>query len=379
MEGPWSNSCCPPPESGPTFTTKWRRAGKKTVTATCGGTTKTAKVRVLDVLIDINKTRATNDDIVQVKCNHPERRFEVPCTIRLSKDSKNLATGPVKLVLTDPTGRLRFPGEFDFTRTVDLPANGDPVTFHITGQQASEKKGDAEIEARLNTATGPIVKKKNVTVFTFDNAKMGVTEGGNYTLKDGLYFVPDDVAVSFKATATLTPPGLHCRAPQIRDLRVAIMQEISFFFARIEFGSPNFVPEPEVHGETASFATTIWYDLIFDAPLPINDGLEGAAPLYDKDRAAVKPPRGCPRAGSASSDDSPAITLPTFAWPLFNQQGAKIGTVTWTAVNYITSDEQFRTFCVVFNRVTKEVVCALREATWSLQLDSRQQDQHARA
>jgi hypothetical protein len=44
-----------PPESGPTFTTKWRRAGKKTVTATCGGTTKTAKVRVLDVLIDIIK------------------------------------------------------------------------------------------------------------------------------------------------------------------------------------------------------------------------------------------------------------------------------------------------------------------------------------
>jgi hypothetical protein len=45
--------------TGPTFTTKWLKAGKKTVTATCGGTTKTAKVSVLRVIIDINKTSVT--------------------------------------------------------------------------------------------------------------------------------------------------------------------------------------------------------------------------------------------------------------------------------------------------------------------------------
>ena len=41
----------------------------------------------------------------------------------------------------------------------------------------------------------------------------------------------------------------------------------------------------------------------FGPPLPINDGLEGAAPLYDKARAALKRPRGCRGAGSASSDN----------------------------------------------------------------------------
>ena len=84
---------------GKTFETKWTEFGKQpeTVTATCGGTTKTATVTVLDVEIQINNTESTNDDVVQVMCNHPRHVFIVPCQIRL----KGPATAPVILDLLD--------------------------------------------------------------------------------------------------------------------------------------------------------------------------------------------------------------------------------------------------------------------------------------
>ena len=44
--------------TGATFTTKWRKPGKNTVTATCGGTTKNATVIVLDAEIQINNTES---------------------------------------------------------------------------------------------------------------------------------------------------------------------------------------------------------------------------------------------------------------------------------------------------------------------------------
>src|SRR5262249_30907096 len=68
--------------NGATFSTKWKDPGQYNVTATCGGTTKTATVTVFDVSIKINDndTPSPKDDIVQVR-NY--KRFEVPCQIRL--------------------------------------------------------------------------------------------------------------------------------------------------------------------------------------------------------------------------------------------------------------------------------------------------------
>jgi hypothetical protein len=61
-----SGKATPKTGTGATFTTKWSEFGQQTVTATCGGTTKTATVIVLDVEIQINNTESTKDDIVQV-------------------------------------------------------------------------------------------------------------------------------------------------------------------------------------------------------------------------------------------------------------------------------------------------------------------------
>src|SRR5262249_9123993 len=89
---------------GPTFKTKWLKIGTKTLPATCGGTTKTATVIVLDVSIEIN-TPSDKDNIVQLKSVHPPQRFKVQCTIKLIGP----AADPETVILKTPDGRLAFP------------------------------------------------------------------------------------------------------------------------------------------------------------------------------------------------------------------------------------------------------------------------------
>jgi hypothetical protein len=149
------------PESGKgaTFTTKWSETGQKTVTASCGGTTKTATVNVFDLEIQVNNTKSTKDDIVQVMSNHPRHVFIVPCRIRV-KDPR--PTAPVRIDLLDPTYRLQFslPADTNVGNllTVDLPTDGNWVPFEIAGAAASEKKGDAQIKAFYSSEA--VAKKK---------------------------------------------------------------------------------------------------------------------------------------------------------------------------------------------------------------------------
>jgi hypothetical protein len=373
----------PPTGTGPTFTTKWLKVGKKTVTATCEGTTKTVTVRVLEVSIQVNNTPSTKDDVVQLKSHHPPyRRFKVPCTITL----RGPAANPLRIVLTqNPDRRLGFVGPggtIDVIKTLMLPKNG-VRKFEITGEKASSTLGDATIQARLTIPVGPVVAEKNVTVFSFDQAEISVKQEDDYELASGR-FGPKGIAVRFEAKARLRPEGLDCTAPQIKNLRVGIMQEVSASQVRLEFGSPRFVRKGHVHvdAETVRTAKTVLYDIELEAPPPVCDVVnKRAAPLYSNSRPALKPPTGCHRAGSATSSDDPKRIISPHQKLLY-QGGRQVGRMEWQ-INYVTWNVFFRTFCVVIdvieaarNKRTKKF-CALRQTTWNLQIDSRKNNQHA--
>jgi hypothetical protein len=149
------------PESGTgaTFETKWSTTGQKTVTASCGGTPQTATVVVLDVEIQINNTESTNDDVVQVKCNHPPRTFKVPCRIKV----KGPAAGPVNVILKNLDSRLTFPPDL-FVKDIELPANGNWKDFEIAGEKASRKIGDAKIIVQDAVGSGDDVAEQKVSV-----------------------------------------------------------------------------------------------------------------------------------------------------------------------------------------------------------------------
>jgi hypothetical protein len=358
--------------TGATFTTKWLKTGEKILTATCGGGTKTATVTVLDVEIQINNTPSANDDLVQVKWDHPPRSFRVPCQIRLS-DS---ATAPVTVELINPDYRLRLFDPADPTRAVslikvELPANQTWKAFEITGEKASEKKGDAEIKAYYKS---DLVAVQPVTVFSFDQAQILLKKGGNYRLvkRPGSrynYTVPrPDVAVSFSAKARLRPAGLDCRVPQIADLRIGIMQQVSNYLVAEVWDTPTIAWGPSAQNDdTIEVETVTRVERAFDPAVvtePVNDGKAANAPLYDYTDPAVKRPIGCAGAGAATSTCTPAnmdISRPSVVPP--------IARVTWTRLVYTTVKVHVRTFCVVFDQPTQHF-CALRQAIWTVNVDS---------
>jgi hypothetical protein len=368
-----AHGATPASGTGPTFTTMWPKYGKKkkTLTATCGGVTKTAQIIVLDVSIDINrrpKDRAPpsdKEDIVQVKSNHPPNRFTVPCRIKL----KGPATSPQTVVLTDPTFRLRFPGPTDTTRTLVLPANGTFKAFEITGEQPSVAKDDAKIQARLNIAT--LVAEKDVTVFSFDQAKIQVKKGTKYVLDEFEYAPSGTAATFFVAKARLRPAGLDCGAPQIKNLRVGIMQEMFGSLVTSTWDTPTVKWKAGVsEGTTFSDWETVRKETRMDPDLssgnPVLISLTKSHILWDITEDALKRPEGCAGAGAATSSHRPSTAINPAARPfrLYSH-----GRVRWNNHLKTTIQVAFRIFCVVYDTKTK-LFCALRQAEWEVNVDS---------
>jgi hypothetical protein len=284
---------------------------------------------------------------------------------------------------------LRFPEAGDTTKNVLLPASGKWVPFEISGEIGSAALKDAIIEARLAStcpdggasAVGDLKGTKPATVFWFDAASIQLTQGGNYSLVADTHTIIDDVAVRFSAQATIRPPGVDCQSRPIRDLRIAIMQETSRKIIVIKWSSPVAywnAAAPSPFSTTVS--TNVRQILTFDPALvtePVNDGLDGAHPLYSRDPDALQPPTGCPGSAPATSNDTPNITnIQPFSRDL-KKGPTVVGTAYWRLDN-VTRRQDFHTFCVVFDTATG-TYCCLRQATWTLNLDTAGNgaDQHA--
>jgi GT2 family glycosyltransferase len=325
------------------------------------------------VEIQVNNTPAANDDAVRLHCVHPPSRPVVNCQIRLTSN----VTAPVTVVLRDPTGRLSFP--LAATATVSLPVSKAFVPFQISGEAPSVALGDARIEAHVGTAAGPVAGTRPVTVVSFGTAKITLLQGGNYGFVGNLYTVPGGVAVSFTSQATIQPAGVDCSIPQLANIRVGIMQETSAQQVPTTWDTPTITFLPAApSGTTVTVPTTIRQTVFFDpaVPQPINDGVAGASPLYDKAPTALTRPLGCPGGVAATSRDTPSHTAPPTFSLAVTSGGVQVGTVTWNHRVGSTRTQHFRTYCVTFNTSTN-VFCALRQATWDLNLDVNLPAQHA--
>jgi hypothetical protein len=342
-------------------------------------------VFVFDLEIQVNNTEPTKDDIVQVMSEHPPHVFIVPCQIRV-KDPR--PTAPVRIDLLDPNHRLKFSLPTDTTvgnlLTVDVPTDGNWVPFEIAGAVASETKGDAQIEAFYRSEA---VAVKNVTVFTFEKAKISVKKGGTYVLVGDTYGPDNGVAVSFSATARLKPARLDCTAPQIANLRVGIVAEMSngLFRRTTTYDRPRvkWVPDPSLppapHGTKVTVKNQVREEILYDSgPLSMSiSRVGGAAPLWDIGDA-LKPPTGCTGAGAATSFAAPIRPgLRPTSEPMVlrsddNPQVTKAAEVTWTRLVSTTLEMSFRTYCVVADTTgTEKKFCALRRTEWELNVDSK--------
>jgi len=377
----WSTSASANPAtgSGPQFTTRWSATGNQTVTATCGGVSKSVTVKVHSLDIQINNTTATNDDLVVLNSTHPVHQFNVNCQMRLVGPS----VGNVTVVLANPDGRLRFPNPGDTTVSLTLDAGGAFSAFQISGAAASAAMNDAVIHIHKDTATGSEITTKNVTVVSFDLAAVPLTQGGNYSFV-GTVYQPAGAAVSFTSSARIRPAGVDCTAPQLTNLRIAIMQECSIKLINTTWDTPTIAwLAAATTGTTVTVPTTTRRTVTYDPSVvqPVNDGLDGAYPLYDKSATALTPATGCSGSGTAASNDAPQHSASlTFSQTQNDSAGVAVATVTWSNRVNTTRVQHFRTFCVVFdstNPTPDDSFFSLREAIWDINLDSAAAAQHA--
>jgi len=362
-----------------------------------------------DVEIEINNTPTDTDDLVLLQHPISSMKPVTPCRIR----AKSKKGGSFTVVLTSPDGRLRFTGNKN-TLTIKVPGGGvDSAEFEITGVKRSDKLGDAVIEAHCDTDTGPLVEKKPVTVVWFD-ASMNVRSESSYSI-NGSDFNASGKAVTLEATASIRPKGVNCNAPQIKDLRVGIIQNTlgggKAQTKTVLYGSPEafWLPATAI-GKQVQVPAQWQHNFAYSSAS--NDSTSGADPLYnmpaagrgalDFDKHLAKP-GGC-GTGKTESRDNPGIFLGLGAhiWvrvsdgsgtgdapdkepvvddmgknnpiiadsdpAVIGGKGKTLGWVRYTATK-ATLQESFMDWAVIINDKTKEFIC-LRQRGWSLDVDS---------
>lgn len=127
----------------------------------CDVITQECPLKCPEMEIEVNETPETDDDLVRV--HSEEERPTIPCRIRATSEASG-----ARAVLSNPDGRLRFPGQNVETHTVPLPDDGSWADFEISGQTRSEAASDALIEAHCDSAEGPLKAQSAVTVCSID-------------------------------------------------------------------------------------------------------------------------------------------------------------------------------------------------------------------
>jgi hypothetical protein len=381
--------------------------------ARCDSTVVACPLRCPNVEMEINNTATTTDDLVAVKCIIPAGAATTPCRIRAHGGSPTTYT----VVLTNPDHRLRFPGDADTTLTLSLPTDNSWASFDISGAKGSDALNDAVIEVHCGTAAGTLLAKKPVTVFWFDDAHIDVKAGGSYSIApldmryDVLGLADKAFAVFHEARARIRPAGVNCGAPQIRDLRVGIVQN-SFppdkttpRLRRVVYGPPTIDWLPDAKSGVAVTIPAEWQRSLTINQIH-NDTSPDSAPFYGVPKGEVnKRPAGCSGSGVTKSRDSPSTPLhgslhvsvtdgsghgPDRAQiqddfgldlgpaPVLNGPGTVIGTAVYP-FKRATHKDKFITWVVIFNEKTKDF-CCLRQRGWTLDLDSDLKDPgHTRA
>ena len=382
-----------PPNAGP-------NAGSR-----CDSAVADCPVHCPKIEIEINDTATTTDDLVPIKCLIPAGAETIRCRIRAVGGAAPSNT----VVLTNPDHRLRFPGDADTMKTIDLPKDGSWSEFEISGATGSAVLNDAIIEVHCDTAAGALLAKKPVTVFWFDDVHIDVTAAGKYEVFADMQFrVMGKPAVFLKARARIRPEGVDGGAPQIRDLRVGIMQnslppnDKEPRRRRVLYGPPTMEWLPDVKPKTRVKLPAQWYRTHATNKIS-NDSMPEAAPFYalppekkgSKKSAPAKSPLGTKDGGITESQDDPGTPLrgalkvrvtdgsgnsaikepvkddsglSVESGPVIGGSGKTLGTATYP-FQRVTHKQKFFTWAAIFNVKTK-AFCCLRQRGWTLDLDS---------
>jgi hypothetical protein len=183
-------------------------------------------------------------------------------------------------------------------------------------------------------------------------------------------------AVDFTAHARIRPNGVNCAAPQIRDLRVGLMQNTVPPRGRTRiFGPPAMNWAPGVASGT-HVTIPARQQTVTAVAQTSNDSEASVAPLYDQpgkagtlDPSSLKPPIGCAGGANATSFDTPSTPIPgPLAVPVTDGAGHAVGTANYPFEKLLHKDN-FVTWAAIVN-VTSGNFAPMLQRTWTLDLDT---------
>ncbi len=332
---------------------------------------------VVTLSLEINNTAATDDDVVRLKSvvgKNPVKRFTVDCRVKISP----VLSTDMDVVLSNPDGRLRFPDAADTTRKLTLPKNGATVAFKISGESGSKKVGDAKIEVHKDTANGFKCASQGATVFYFEPNDITVEKGsGKYVMNGDTYGPAGGTAVDFSAVGTIQPPGINYQAPQIKNIKIGIVQNLVTSERRAYYEDPEVIAwDVSIPSGTSIDVPSQMSAVIRSQNL--NDAINDAAlPLATKDPNALVPPKPVQQGSVANSSDSPSCIFGSYRIYDKLEKGIVIAKVKYRRKTHTTMKETFRDWAVTFDATANNETVPLRESSWSLDVDSAKANQTA--
>ncbi len=277
-----------------TFSTTADSNGK--ITVYFNGGTDNAEIKAIEilgqqVLINVNNTSKTTDDLVRLTSDTPVRKFTTPCTIQaIGTQSADLN---VSLSCQNGASRVGFDksataGTEASTLTLTLPKDGTPVTFYIVGDLKSTAIGDANIQV-VDAFTNQFYGAQSVTVFWFDKPMISATPDKSYSLNDTDFEPLDGNAVNLTGQTILMPGGLNSSAPQLQRLRLGVEQNFEDGIYQVIWTAD---PSTLVWNPAAPAGIEIHppdrYTAKYIIPACVDTILSGNVPIYSKTSEAFK-------------------------------------------------------------------------------------------
>lgn len=166
------------------------------------------------------------------------------------------------------------------------------------------------------------------------------------------------------------PKGLDANAPQLLDLAVGIVQNVTSANYTVYYDTPR-VPTwcPDVPNGTTANVYSKYKETNFVSikTVDIAPGYEEDAPLYDGD---VERPINLTGGQPNTTADSPQLLVPLpYRIPIRDNTGANVGEVAYNNVDRITLQAGFYTWVALSETIPSQWQ-PLRETTWSLDVNS---------
>lgn len=319
--------------------------------------------------------------------NAVRRGESVPCQIRFISSTTPLSGSTVRVVLTSPTDAISFDGSPPGRNQlpIDLPTNGDRLTFRVTGRKVGIDLNNAAIHAHKSNAYTGIAGSARLTVYDIVTYVINVERGADYsadTFQDnGIdYFRYGGNAEGFKAAhlyarAEVKPSGVPGNVSGIEHLRVALVQNVSDISVEAKVSNPVITSwNPNApRGVTAQFPTHHSHSFnhagrLTDASLPAGEYAQYGLYVFRRPNF----PSVQPINSMVHTYDTPGTRI-QYRYNARTVDGTMIAQATYSRRN-IKVKSKFRTYVVLFD-TNSHISQAKRETGWRLNADSSYQRQ----